>query len=93
MAKCLLKQKVTFLGLQDFNYYFIELIGKGIVVTELDGKEARQLIREGEVSLVSPSEYDSSLGKIYTDCDFKEIASEIKDSIYSILDKKIEKNE
>lgn len=74
MVQCLIQNKIIFIGLEGYTYTHVTIKGKGIVITDLDRDEARDLIRDQELELAEPetyANYDRHLGKIYTDGKFK----------------------
>lgn len=74
MVQCLIQNKIIFIGLEGYTYTHVTIKGRGIVITDLDRDEARDLIRDQELELAEPetyANYDRHLGKIYTDGKFK----------------------
>ena len=70
-VQCLIKQRIVFLGIEGWTYTHIKIKGLGISILDLDRKEAKEIITSKNLQLVDTSEYDSHLGKIYTDGKFK----------------------
>lgn len=74
MVQCLIQNKIVFIGLEGYTYTHVQIKGRGIIITNLDRDEARDLIRDQELELAEPesyANYDRHLGKIFTDGKFK----------------------
>lgn len=78
MVQCLIKNRITFLGMEGWNYTHIKIKGFGISIVELDRPQARDLIKSENLQLIDTSQYDYHLGKIYTDGKFKDFVNKHK---------------
>lgn len=92
MVQCLIQNKIVFIGLEGYSYTHVTIKGRGIVITDLNRDEARDLIRDQELELAEPetyANYDRHLGKIYTDGKFKDYVNKrptIKSNLLFLLE-------
>ncbi len=87
MVQCLLKAKILFMNMIGYDYIHI-VINDGINVSRLEHGEAMELIEDYGLKQVDPKLYNSSMGKIYDDGEFKQYMDahpETKERIYRIL--------
>lgn len=93
MVQCLLVNKLVFIGLESWTYTHIVVKDKGITIEEVDRQKAREIIKENNLSLVNPDDYNDynrHYGKIYDDGKFKKYLTKyqkVKRNLYKLLDK------
>lgn len=76
MVECLIKNRINFIGFEDYCYIHIRIKNNGVTISELDRIEANNLIKDNNLKQAMPEDYaqpyDRKLGKIFTDGKFKD---------------------
>ena len=75
MAQAILISKINFIGITGSEYYHIICDKNSVVINPLERKQALQIIEDDQLILAKPEDYlgqyNSKLGRIYTDTDFQ----------------------
>ena len=87
MVQCILQSKIVFLGMENYEWTYIKIKGRGITISDLTRKEAQEIIL-GQKLTRCPN-VDPHLGWVYEDKKFKEYVNshpKTKKKLIAIID-------
>ena len=75
--------------MENYEWTYIKIKGRGITTSDLSRKEAQEIILEQKLSMCPSTEVDPHLGWVYTDGKFKEYVNrhpKTKKKLLAIID-------